>query len=311
MYQYNVGIDIGKEEFVVAIHMNKKTSTYPNTPEGFEVFFKEHGALLTQALVVLETTGGYEEGLLIFLYDKKIALHRASGRQIKNFIRSYGQYAKTDKIDALAIARYSLERQSVLSLYQPVPEVYEKLKGYVMRRLDLVQMLVQEKNRIQSPKHISFRKNIKNHIEFLEKELGSLDEEIRALQKKDKVCSLKIATLKTVEGIGEKTASSLLALLPELGHLDRKEIASLAGLAPHAQQSGKSKGYSSTTYGGRRDLRPILFVAAMAAARSKGKLGQWYRKLVEQGKKKMVALVALMRKMVVVANARIKELNLA
>lgn len=311
MYQYNIGIDVGKDEFVVAIYPTKKTYSYSNQRQGFELFFEEHKPVLKEGLIVLENTGGYEYALLKFLEERTLAVHRASGRQIKNFIRSYGQYAKTDRIDAIAIARYSFERQTSLRLYQSVGDVYEKLHDYVARRLDLIQMLVQEKNRYKSPtgEHLKFP--IKKHIEFLNEEIKALDEAISELASQDKSSLRKWKLLQSIEGIGEKTAIFLLALLPELGDLNRKQIASLAGLAPHPRESGKFKGYSSTAYGGRRDLRSILFLSAMAAGRSKGKLGKWYQDLISKGKKKMVALVALMRRIIVIANAKIRDLNLA
>jgi transposase len=247
---------------------------------------------------------------LEFLDTKKLGVHRAAGRQIKNFIRSYGQYAKTDRIDAIAIARYSHERGSSLALYKPVDDTYKKLNEYVTRRLDLVQMLVQEKNRYKSPTGKGMKANIQEHITFLNEQIKSIDGEILDLQKQSKESLDKWELLQTIEGVGEKTATFLLALLPELGMLNGKQIASLSGLAPYSKDSGKSQGYRSTTYGGRRDLRPILFLSAMAAGRTKGKLGRWYRDLISKGKKKMVALVALMRKIIVIANAKIRDLNL-
>lgn len=307
MYKYNIGIDIGKEEFVVALHGDKKTYAYGNTRKGIEEFLTAHDGELKEGLVVLEATGGYEGNILKSLHEKKFKVHKASGRQIKSFILSYGKYAKTDRIDALAIAKYSDERGSCLSLHQPIGELEEQLSGYTLRRMDLIQAQTQEKNRLKSPVHMETKESIQRHIKFLEGEILAVEQAIEGLLSEAPEHSKKVEVLETIPGIGKKTAIALIALLPELGSLNNKQIACLSGLAPQVKESGKRKGYASTAYGGRRSLRPILFLSAMSAGRSKGALGVWYRGLVGRGKKKMVALVALMRKIIVIANARLRD----
>jgi transposase len=309
MYKYNVGIDISKADFVVAVHGKKAVEVYRNTEEGFLLFFKAHQKTLSKSLVVLETTGGYEQSLLAFLLRQHIAVHRASGRQIKNFIRSYGKQAKTDKIDALAIARYSYERQSSLDLYQAKSETSQQLSALVHRRMDLVQMLVQEKNRLKAPSHEELKPMIIEHIAYIEKAINKIEEAIGVLRAKDADYAAKEKELTSISGVGIKTAFMLLALVPELGSISRRQIASLTGVAPHPQESGQKKGYSYTL-GGRRDVRPILYTAALAAAKSKSRLGDWYRQLIANGKKPLVAIVALMRKIILIANAKIRDLTL-
>lgn len=309
MYQYNVGIDISKADFSVAMYGSKQVKTYANTEKGFWAFFEEHAEKLAVSLVVLETTGGHEYGLVSFLIQQKISVHRASGRQIKHFIRSYGQQAKTDKIDALAIARYSHERQETLVLFQPKSTTQETLSALVQRRLDLVHMLVQEKNRVKSPGQEPLKALIQEHIEHLQKAIEKIEAAIQKLRENDLLYASKEKTLMAIAGIGLKTAFTLLALVPELGTINRRQIASLVGVAPHPQQSGQKKGYAFTS-GGRRDVRPILYMAALAAARSKSALSHWYRQLIATGKKPLVALVALMRKIIVIANAKMRDLIL-
>lgn len=306
LYHNFVGIDISKKDFVVATYGNNKVKTYDNNDTGWQNFAQEYSEILTQAFVVLETTGGHEMGLLEYLVTNQIVVHRGDTRKIKNFIRSFGKYAKTDKIDAIAIAQYGFERHSSLREYQMQEALQSKLQKLMERRNDLMQMLVQEKNRLQAPANKRFNESITRIIEALEKEITAIDLEINTnINSNQAYADKKVEIMKT-PGIGEKTANSLLCLLPELGTLDRRQIASLCGLAPHPKQSGTKVWYSRTV-GGRRKLRPILFLAALGAMRSKSRVGAFYNKLIDNGKKAMVALVAVMRKILVIANAKLRD----
>lgn len=308
--KYNIGIDIGKFEFVMAIYGQKNTKTYTNDGEGIALFLNEQKAILPEALTVVETTGGFEIELLKAMLNEKYVVHRAPGRQIKNFIRSFGQYTKTDAIDAIAIARYAKERGDSLSVFVFPSETSCSLNHYVSRQQDLKHMLVQEKNRKKSPLNQNQQKmqeSIDRIIETIKAELKTLDTCIQELMGSDNQLKEVINVLQTVDGIGPITSIQLYTSFPELGHLNSKQIASLGGVAPHMNQSGKKKGYSSTK-GGRRNLRPILFLAALGAIRKKaGKLAEFYRQLIACGKKKLVALIAVARKILVIANARIRD----
>lgn len=304
MYQFFVGIDISKNDFAVAIHGKNKTNFYANNPEGFDEFFAAYSNFIGNALVVLETTGGYELPLIHFLQKHNYHVHRANTRKVKHFIRSFGRLAKTDAIDALALAQYGHERHSTLELFQA--NLQQKLLKLVQRRLDLKQMLVQEKNRRQAPDQRDLRNSFNIIIRAIEKELKSIEDDINHICKTDPVLEEKKKVLKKIKGIGDIIAIELLALLPEMGTINRKKIASLAGVAPHPNESGKKVGYRATR-GGRSEIKPILFMAAMTASRSKSKLGEFYEALVKKGKKKMVALTALMRKILVIANAKLRD----
>ena len=306
MYNTIIGIDVSKDDFVVARHGCKDTKTFNNTPEGFAIFTQNYQKYLPECLTVLEVTGGYESALTTHLIVQGVNVHKAPGLQIKNFIRSFGKRAKTDKIDALAIAHYGYERQKNLRLYEQKSEEADKLYHLVMRKEDLMQILVSEKNRYQAPNNTLVRGGIQRHIDFINDELLDIESQISEVIKNDATYLNKAKVLIEIPGVGPKTVYSLLARIPELGVLNRRQIASLCGVAPHPKQSGKSNGYSATA-GGRRDFRPTLFMAAMAAARSKSALGDWYQSLITRGKKKMVALVALMRKIIVIANAKIRD----
>jgi len=307
-YNNFIGIDIGKSSFVSAIHQQKTTKEYANNAAGIAEFIKDKKEILSTGLCVLEVTGGYEMLLLLRLCEEEFAVHRASGRQVKSFIRSYGNEAKTDNIDAKSLARYAQERHESLAIFTPPSQNASQLYELAQRRKDLKQMLTAEKNRYQGPRVSGVKKSIETIIEILKTEIKAVTSEMDQLIGEDKKLKEKQQVLMTVPGIGPIIANNLLILLPELGALNRREIASLTGLAPIARDSGQLKGYRRTGHG-REGIKPTLFMAAMAARNSNSSLRTYYESLVGRGKKKMVALTALMRKIIVIANARLKEIE--
>jgi transposase len=304
MYQSFIGIDISKNHFTVGLHGQQACNNFPNNEEGFSLFYESYKLQSGNVLVVLETTGGYEMDLIYYLVKKQIAIHRANTRHVRRFIQSYGKMGKTDAMDALCLALYGSERHAKLMLYKENP--HKKLLQLVQRRNDLKAMLVQEKNRLQAPDQHEFRKSFQTMIKAIENEMKAIEDRIQEVFDAHVHFEELRRILKTIKGIGDIIAVHLIALLPELGKINRKQIASLAGLAPHPNESGKKTGYRYTR-GGRADIKPVLFLAAMTAARSKSSLGDFYNRLVKAGKKKMVALTALMRKILVIANARIRD----
>jgi len=307
LYNKFIGIDIGKFNFVVGIHGSKETKEYANDSTGIAEFIKKYNKALTDSLCVLETTGGYETALLLSLCSKSIAVHRANTRKVKNFIKSFGNRAKTDNLDARALALYGYERYEKLELFRPQAKQALDLYELVSRRNDLKQMLVAEKNRVAGPKADIIKASCDKVIELLSEQIKSITEEIDAIIEGDSILKAKKAILQTVEGIGKVVSNELIALLPEFGELSRRQIASLVGVAPISNDSGKYNGYRRTGHG-RSFIKPMLFVAAMAARKSNSKLKVFYENLVNRGKKKMVALTALMRKIIVIANARLRDL---
>lgn len=307
LYSHFIGIDIGKFSFVAHKHLSNEIKEYENTPSGIACFLKEYRTILPNSLCILETTGGYEMGLLLTLCHQKLSVHRANTRKVKHFIRSYGNDAKTDALDAKALALYGYERCDKLEVYEPVSEQAMALYELVNRRQDLKQMIVAEKNRLQAPRTKIVKKSCEMMIKTLSTELESITNEITLLIEKDVKLKKKKQVLKSVPGIGEIIANELIVLLPELGHLNRREIASLVGVAPKSNDSGKFSGYRSTGYG-RSGIKPNLFLSAMAARNSNSPLKLFYEQLIARGKKKKVALTALMRKIIVIANARVRDL---
>ena len=309
MYQYFCGIDISQADFVVAFHGQTTTTSFDNNPSGFRALIKQCKSQLPSTFVVLETTGGHEVKLIDYLQSHHIAVHRANTRQVKHFIRSTGKLGKSDTIDAKGLAHYGAERYQSLPLYQAPAKAQKQVMKLSLRRSDLKKMLVQEKNRLKAPDQYALTSSIKRVIEVLEQEIEQIDQQLFELVQTDQAFKAKVQVMQTVDGIGHTTAIALLALLPELGTLDRRQIASLAGVAPHPYESGAKIGYRKTR-GGRETIKPVLFMAAMAASRTKGRIGEFYRKLISAGKKKMVALTALMRKIIIIANARVKQFML-
>jgi len=309
LYKNFIGVDIGKSTFVVSLYGQKTTLDYENSSGGIAQFMQDHGETLSQALCVVETTGGYELAFVYTLMAQGYKVHRADTRKVKNFIRSFGGSAKTDALDAKALARYGFERHDKLDIFKPLSQESVELFQLVQRRRDLKAMVVAEKNRLQSPSGALIQDTIIQVIDVINQQAHIITDKIQALIEANPCLKQKKEILKTIPGIGEIIAFEVLILLPELGTLSRRKIASLAGVAPRANESGKFFGYRRTGHG-RQGIKPILFLAAMAARNSKISLKAFYEKLIQKGKKKMVALTALMRKILIIANARIKELNL-
>jgi len=309
LYNNFIGIDIGKINFVVAVYGSRKTKSYVNDVSGIKQFISEFKGLLKKSLCILETTGGHEMRLILTLCDKGYAVHRADTRKVKRFIQSYGNDAKTDNLDACSLALYGYERANRLSLFTPPSKQALELYELTQRRADLVKMLVAEKNRLKAPRADLIKESCDALIEVLLKQIQQVTENIDQLIEQDSLLKSKKEILKSIPGIGNIIANELLILLPELGKLSRRKIASLVGLAPKANDSGQYKGYRSVGYG-RCGIKPKLYLGAMAARRSNSSLKSFYNHLISKGKLKKVALTALMRKMIVIANARIKEFEL-
>lgn len=310
IYQNYIGIDIGKFEFFVALHNQNLSDSYENNAAGIIAFLQDYKDLLKTSFCVLETTGGYELDLLYTLIGKSIDVHRADTRKVKNFIRSYGNAAKTDKLDAKALAKYGAERYTELEVFKPKSQKELELFRLLQRRNDLKGMLVAEKNRSKLKSSALVKASYSRIIESLTEQLKIITQEIAELIKADVELNAKHELLMSIPGIGAITGYELLIMLPELGKLDRRKIAALAGLAPISNDSGCYRGYRRTGHG-RKEIKPTMFLAAMGASRTNTRLADFHKRLLQAGKPKMVAYVALMRKIIVIANAKLKEYYLA
>lgn len=300
-----IGCDVGKHSIVAFDNGSGCSLTIANDPAALARFA---GALAPDCLVICEATGGHEAALLAALIDAGRPAHRADARKVKAFIRSLGTLGKSDAIDARALARYGQERHDQLARWQPRETDREQLHALVAARSQLVSDRTALANRIAAPGAPLVAKRLGRIKKAIEKEIAGLEAEIAQLVTASRQLDRSVRTLRTIGGFGPVVATTLIALMPELGSLDRKKAASLAGLAPHPRQSGTADRYRRTR-GGRPEVKRILFMAALSAARHDTTLSAFYKRLRDNGKKPLVALTAVMRKMIVIANARLRDLS--
>lgn len=300
-----IGIDVSKDWFDAATE-GAKAARFPNDGGGFAAFVERHAHVLPEALVVLESTGGYERALVRDLVSRGVAVHRADPRAASYFIRSLGRRAKTDGLDAAALARYGAERHASLPLCQPHDEIQETLNALLTRRTDLVAMRVAERNRLQHPNYARLQASVNAVLVTLDAEISHLESRIDALIEQSPQHAARRDVMTAVKGVGRQTAITLLACMPELGTLTRRQAASLAGCAPHPKDSGKTAGYRRT-WGGRATVKRALFMAALAARCHNKDLRDFYNRLILNGKKPIVAITAIMRKIITILNAKIRD----
>lgn len=297
-----IGIDVSKYKLDI---FNSKTGEFieiDNTKAAIRKYIRAL-ELSEDLYIIIDLTGGYEALCVNEFYVKGYNIIRAEGRKVKAFARALGISAKTDKIDANILAQYGEKCFNTLRLYQPYNNQIKKL---VMRLSDIKQLLQQEKNRLKAPDNMQIvTRSIKQLINIYEKEIAKLENEIEIIIENDEELRKKYKLLLEQKGIGKKVAYILLGLLPELGYLNRREIAALAGVAPFARDSGTINGYRRTGTG-RIDVKKALFIAALVAIKYDEKMNLFYTNLTSRGKKKMVAVTATMRKIIITLNAKIK-----
>jgi transposase len=294
-----IGCDVGKATIVVADSRDGRTRSIPNQAGALAAFA---ASLDATCFVVCEATGGHEAGLLAAMLAAAVPVHRGDARKIKAFIRSWGTLGKTDAIDARALAEYARDRHASLARWQPRDVSRDRLQALTLTRKDMIDTRVAYANRLSAPGPGHAKAYIQALLDGVNAQIGAIEAAIRALVAESAPLKQAVKALTGICGIGFVTASALLALMPELGSADRSQIAALGGLAPHPNQSGFTEGYRRAR-GGRPGVREVLFMAAMSAVRFHKTLRPFYERLLAAGKKKMVALVAVMRKMLVICNA--------
>jgi transposase len=297
-----VGIDISKSELEVGVLPEGQTWKVSNDEKGITKLAKRLTELGPR-LVLMEATGGLERFLQHVLEDAGLSVRVVNPRQSRDFAKALGVLAKTDAIDALVLARYG---ESI----KPEPrsskdEQTRELEALLARRRQLVQMLVAEKNRLSSaPK--SIRPGIEAHIAWLKKCLNEIEKETNGFIKSMPIWREKDKIIQSVPGAGPVLAAALLALLPELGRLNRRQIAALVGLAPFNRDSGTLRG-RRCIWGGRSWVRRILYMGSVAAIRCNPVLKAFYQRLIEAGKQRKVAITACMRKLLTILNTMVRE----
>ena len=258
---------------------------------------------LRPSLIVVEATGGLEAPLVGQLATAGLSVAVVNPRQTRDFAKAIGVLAKTDRVDAQMLARFA---QAVKPAVRPLkPEETLALEAILTRRRQIIEMITAEGNRLSSAAP-RIARQIRQHIAWLEKRLDEADQDLDGMLRQSPVWQHKAQLMTSVPGVGRVTAITLLAELPELGALPRREISALVGVCPYSRDSGRYRGRRSI-WGGRAVVRATLYMAAIVASRHNPVIRAFYQKLVSAGKLKKVALVACMRKLLGILNAMLKH----
>lgn len=295
-----VGIDVSKDTLDVAL--GKLLNQYPNTKEGHKKLLRNFSKVKPD-LIVLESTGGYEVAVHAALAAKGFCVHRANPRQVREFARARGTLAKTDRIDARILADYA-------ATFQPDPtplpsDAIRTLHSLLVRRQQIIEHLHAEKLRLGLA-NTAVVPSLNRMIEALQRELEDTESQLRKILRDSPETQEKVDLLRSVPGLAELSATTLCAMVPEIGTLSPKKIAGLCGLAPYNRDSGKFRG-KRTIWGGRSRVRATLYMCSIVASRHNPVIKVFYERLVAAGKAKKVALTACMRKLLVIANAMVRD----
>ena len=303
MDAFYVGIDVSKDRLDIHVRPGDEAFAVSRDGKGLEQLV-ERLRELSPVLVAVEATGGFEVIVAAAIAGAGLPLAVVNPAQIRHFAQAVGKRAKTDPVDAGVIAHFA---EAVRPVPRALPdEAARLLAELVCRRRQIIDMIVAERQREKRATNVRVRKSLARHIAVLEKELMEIDGDIDTLVRGSPVWRAKEDLLASVPGIGKTIARILLAELPELGTLGRREIASLAGLAPYTRQSGKWRGKSMIA-GGRTAVRSATFLGALVAARHNAILKAFYQRLLQTGKPKMVALIAVARKLLTILNAILRD----
>jgi transposase len=301
-----VGIDVAKATVEVAISGRQKTLALSNDEAGYAALLAELSSL-NVGLVLLEATGGFELACATALQLAGLAVAVVNPRQARDFARAMGYLAKTDRIDAAVLvdmARTLLARADLSKLVKPLPNAQQlELQALVTRRRQLMAMKLAEDHRMKMP-GVRQRRSLNTIIKALDREIVRVDKDLQAFVGANH--AELAALLDSVKGVGKATISTLLAEVPELGKLSGREVSALVGVAPINRDSGTMRGKRSI-FGGRPDVRRVLFMAALVASRHNPVIKAFYQRLLAAGKPKKVALVACMRKLLTILNAMVRS----
>ena len=298
-----VGIDVSKQLLEVGVHQSDYRYACPNDPQKFPGLLAELIAL-RPIRIVLEATGGLEIPLLQALRTVGLPVVQINPRQVRDFAKALGQLAKTDRLDARVLAHFGAAVKPPLRPLKTTEDT--ELDALMGRRNQLSGMLAAEKNRRGSAATDAARDDIEAHIEWLEQRLKALDKQLKDQLKRSAVWQQKDKILQSVQGIGFVTSLSLLADCPELGKLNRHQIAKLAGVAPLNRDSGKYRGQRHI-FAGRAQVRAKLYMAALTAIRCNPAIKAFYQRLIARNKLKKVAITACMRKLLTIINVMVRD----
>ena len=297
-----VGIDVSKSQLDIAVRPDNKKWSAVNAEADIARLVEKLRELSPQ-VIVIEATGGMEMPLVASLSQARMPVVVVNPRQVRDFAKAVGRLAKTDRIDAEILAHFGEAVKPDVRLLKD--EDTQTLTALVTRRRQVVEMLTAEKNRLGiSPKVV--HKDIQKHIDWLQKRLADIDSNLDSAIRNSPAWREKDDLLRSVPGVGQVLSISLITGLPELGTLSRRQIAALVGVAPLNRDSGLFRG-KRTVWGGRSQLRSVLYMAALSASRVNPAISTFYRRLIEAGKKPKVALTACMRKLLIILNAMMKN----
>lgn len=294
-----IGIDVSKATLDVAIHGMAGTRQFPNSPAGHRRLVAWLRKQVSRQ-VVLEATGGYERDALDALFEAGVPVARINPRQGRDFARATGQLAKTDRLDAGILAH--MAHVMKLTPYAPRAAWQRQLAEWTQRRRHVVQMLTSERQRLARMGDPELRRLMQAHVRSLVATLAKLDRGIAS----QLAGQPELEPLRTLKGVGPGLLATLASQLPELGRIDGKAVAKLVGVAPMACDSGQMRG-QRRTWGGRAEIRNALYMAALSAMRHEPRLRDYYQGLRARGKAAKVAIVAVMRKLLVILNARMRD----
>jgi transposase len=293
------GIDVASQKLDLACHGQDKVRTFSNDPQGIAQIATLLAGQSADRIVV-EATGGYENALVIQLAEAGLPVVVVNPRQARDYARALGILAKTDALDARVLARFAHDVRPEIRPFPPENQRF--FHDLVTRRRQLLGLHTAEVNRRQQTTRPELLRSINAVIELLDHELKQIQKQLDKLIQTDLTWKAKDELLQSVKGVGPKTSHALIAELPELGQLTRRQIAKLAGLAPLNRDSGKMRGKKTTGHG-RRTIRTVLYMAAFNAIRCNPQLRQFYQRLTKAGKPFKVALTACMRKLLSILNA--------
>jgi transposase len=297
-----VGIDISKDHLDVAVEPQGTLFTVAYDDNGITDLLQRICEFRPE-LVLFEATGGYENQLYAALLDAKLNAYRINPRQARDFAKSTGKLAKTDRIDARVLADYA---RRINPEIRALPDKEQlDLSALMTRRRQLIDMIVMEKNRLQTASEV-VKSSLHTNINWLKEQLGIIDTDIDNFIRNNPDLQKREKLLRSMTGIGRVVSGSILAYVPELGTVSEKKVSALLGVAPLNRDSGKFRGRRAV-WGGRGHVRSLLYMAALCATRRNPVISAFYQRLLEAGKPKKVALVACMRKILVILNAMIKR----
>jgi transposase len=298
-----IGIDVAKATLEVALDTNTQTFSVKNDPQAMPDLVARLQALAPE-LIVVEATGGYEMQVVAACIAADLPIVIVNPRQVRDFAKALGQRAKTDRVDARVLARFA---RAVHPTARPLKsEAAQAVTILVARRRQLTEMLVAEENRRQSPLFAALADEFKEHIEWLQERIADLDRDLEEQVRQTPQWRARDELLQSAKGVGPVLSVTLLTQLPELGQLNRREIALLVGVAPISKDSGTYQGERHIA-GGRAAVRSVLYMGTLAAIRFNPVIKEFYQRLLAKGKLKKVAITACMRKLLTMLNAMVRD----